>query len=241
MYDDYYADSTLNSRSLRSKAKQEVGFVLDNLDLPIGSSILDVPCGTGRHSYLFAKQGYKVTGVDISKACIKIAKKEWGHKNLVYELADMSKLSKYKEGYNAVLNLFTSFGYFQTDKQNRKVLEGFYKTLKTGGKLGMQIINRDWLMEVFSSNDWHEHSGKYILNKRVYNPKDFYNEAWMTIIDKKSRKEKTYYHRCRLYSKQEIVGLLREIGFKKVKVFGDFEGSSFKKKESTHPFYFATK
>jgi|LULF01.1.fsa_nt_gb 2-polyprenyl-3-methyl-5-hydroxy-6-metoxy-1,4-benzoquinol methylase len=241
MYDHYYADSTLNSEDLRSQAKYEVSFIKKTLALPKQSIILDVPCGTGRHSYLFAKHGFKVTGVDISESCIEIAKKQWSHDNCTYQVGDMSNLNDFYGQYDVVLNLFTSFGYFNTDTQNKKVLKEFYNTLKPGGKLVIHLINRDWLLNVYRENDWCETKDKYILNKRSYNSKNHYNEAWMTVVDKKTKEEKNYYHKCRLYSKGEMVSLLKDVGFKMINVFGDCKGNKFKKDHSTHPFYFATK
>ena len=72
MNDHYFADSTLNSQALRQKAIDEVDFIIKQIKLKTGS-VLDAPCGTGRHSYLLAKKGFKVTGIDISEACLKIA------------------------------------------------------------------------------------------------------------------------------------------------------------------------
>ncbi len=183
--------------------------------------VLDVPCGTGRHAYLLAKKGYKVTGVDISEACLKIANESWRHKNLSYQIGDMSNLKTYKNQFDIVLNLFTSFGYFATDKQNEQVLKELYNSLKNDGTLVLNLINRNWLLKVYRLNDWQETEDKYILNRRHYDLKTHYNEAWMTVIDKKSKEEVTYYHRNRLYSKKEIVSMLKRVGFKKTSIVGD--------------------
>ncbi len=240
MYDHYFADSTLNSQALRQKAIDEVDFIIKQINLKTGS-VLDVPCGTGRHSYLLAKKGFKVTGIDISEACLKIANKSWGHKNLSYQIGDMSNLKHYKNHFNLVLNLFTSFGYFATDKQNEQVLKELYNSLRDDGTLVLNLINRNWLLKVYRANDWQETEDKYILNRRLYDSKTHYNEAWMTVIDKKTKEETTYYHRNRLYSKNEIVLMLKQVGFKKISVVGDHHGNKFNDKGSTHPFFFALK
>jgi 2-polyprenyl-3-methyl-5-hydroxy-6-metoxy-1,4-benzoquinol methylase len=94
MYDHYFADSTSRiARPFRKKALDEVDFIIQKTKLKTGS-VLYVPCGTGRHSYLLAKKGLKVTGIDISEACLKIANKSWGHKNLSYQISDMSVRSQ---------------------------------------------------------------------------------------------------------------------------------------------------
>lgn len=240
MYDTFYANSTLNSKTLRDKAKLEIDFILSKTSLKAKSRILDVPCGTGRHAYGLAKKGFKVTGIDISDACLNIARAEWNHKNIEYRSGNMNDLSAFK-GYDLTLNLFSSFGYFSTDKQNQQVLKQLYNSLQPNGQLVLSTINRNWLLTIYSSNDWHEHKGNYILNRRSYDAKTHYNEAWMTVINRKTLSENTYFHRCRLYSKNEMVSMFKKVGFKKVTVFGDFNGSKFNEKKSTHPYYFATK
>lgn len=113
--------------------------------------------------------------------------------------------------------------------------------MSANGQLVLSTINRSWILNVYSNNDWHEHKGNYILNRRFYDVKTHYNEAWMTVINRKTLTEVTYYHRCRLYSKKELVELLKKVGFKKVSVFGDYLGNKFEESKSTHPYYFAIK
>ncbi len=238
MYDADFAESTLNSEPLRIKALHEVDFILSKTHIHSGK-ILDVPCGTGRHSHLLAKRGFEVTGVDISEICLKIARDNWGHKNVDYQFGDMNDLKTHHRKYDLVLNLFSSFGYFATDAQNERVLRELKTCLKPDGTLVLNLINRTWLLSIYKENDWLETPDKYILNKRLYDPKTHYNEAWMKVIDKGSRAESTSYHRMRLYSKAEMVELLKRVGFKKIGVYGDASGARFKEKESSHPFYFA--
>lgn len=241
MYDEDYARSTLHSATLKRKALEEVRFLIAALSLQPKAKVLDIPCGTGRHSHLLARKGLLVTGLDISEACLEIARSDPPHKNLTFRKGDMSDLRDYKDSCDVLINLFSSFGYFATDAQNKKVLRGFYEALKEGGKIALQTINREWLLNIYSQNDWNEHQGKYILNKRKYNSKTHYSESWMKVIDTKDSTESEYYHRIRLYEKNELVELLKEVGFKKIKVFGDAKGGRFTKYESSHPFYKGTK
>ena len=75
MYDDYFANSTLNSEEAKKKAEAEISFILSKIELPANAKVLDVPCGTGRHSINLANRGLKVTALDISSHCLAIAKK----------------------------------------------------------------------------------------------------------------------------------------------------------------------
>jgi hypothetical protein len=96
-------------------------------------------------------------------------------------------------------------------------------------------------MTIFSRNDWRETPTEFILNDRQYDPKTKYNEARMIVVNKKSGKRKEYFHRIRLYSKDEIVALMKKVGFKKINVFGSSAGDNFSKLKSTHPYYFGVK
>ena len=241
MYDDSSAKLVLNSTEIRARAKREVEFILSELSLHKNAYFLDIPCGAGRHSYQLAKKGHRVVGLDISKKCLDIAKNYNHHKNITYKKRNMADLDHLHNTFDVLINLFTSFGYFSNDRENKKVLSNFYQSLKEDGKIVMQVINRDCLLRKFTPNSWHDWKGHYILSKRSYCPKTHYVETNETVINKKTGVFKTYFHRLRLYSKTEICTLLKNSGFKKIKVYGDFHGSSFKKLESIRPFYIASK
>jgi cyclopropane fatty-acyl-phospholipid synthase-like methyltransferase len=111
---------------LKNKAKQEVEFLVTSLNLPKGSAILDVPCGTGRHSKILAEHGYNVTGLDISAACIDIAIKSSKIPGVEYKLGNMQNLSSYSNKFDCTLNLFSSFGYFSNDTENEADQPGVF-------------------------------------------------------------------------------------------------------------------
>ena len=84
--------------------------------------ILDLACGAGRHSNYLANKGYTVTGLDLSKESIARAKANAAD-NVSFGVADMRQLDA-KAEYDLVLNLFTSFGYFEDFDDNLRVLKG---------------------------------------------------------------------------------------------------------------------
>ncbi len=153
MYNKAFAETSIGSQQLIELAKKQVAFLVDITKIKEGTTILDVPCGTDRHSIEFAKRGAKrsakVVTIDISKDCIKIAKNKSRHKNIQYQLGDMQNLSKYKKQFDLVVNLFTSFGYFHTDEENFKVLKSMTNCLVPGGKVVINLIDRDWLLPIF--------------------------------------------------------------------------------------------
>ena len=112
-----------------NEAKEFVKTILNHLKLKKNSKILDAACGKGRHSIEIEKFGYKVTGIDLSKNSIKEAKKN-ENKNLNFLIHDISV--PMNEKYDAVFNLFTSFGYHDK-KKDLDVLNAIEINLKNNG------------------------------------------------------------------------------------------------------------
>lgn len=240
MYDEFFAKKTLDSDALKKKAKEEVSFLIKTLGLPSGAQILDIPCGTGRHSFLLAEAGYNVLGLDISPSCIEIAQKNI-LKNLSYQIGNMQDLSNQKDQFDCTLNLFSSFGYFETDKENEQVLEEMISTLKPGGKLVLNLINRNWLLGIYRPAFWFKDGPLLTVNAGNYDPQTHYNESYMTLKDEVSGATTLSYHRIRLYSPEEIIRLMQKYGLKNVKAYGSYQGEALDELKSSHPFYFGEK
>ena len=241
LYDKWFIDDQLNSPYFRKYAQAEADFLVKKLKLKSGMSLLDVPCGAGRHAVEFAKLGINVTAIDINTECLKYTRKNCKGLPVTAQKADMRDLSQYREKYDVATNLFTSFGYFPTDEENEMILKELISTLKPGGKLALHLINRDWLMKVFRPVDWKIKGDVLELEARKYDPKTKYNESYLIILNQKTGKAKSYYHRTRLYSKSEIVRLLKRCGLKNVKVYPACSTESFTKQENSHPLYVGQK
>jgi SAM-dependent methyltransferase len=241
MYDEYFAQSTLGSKKFVKLAKKETRSLKSLLGLEAGDRVLDVPCGAGRHSSALADLGMEVTGLDISSACLRLARIACKDRAVALKSADMSQLARYRGEFDAVVNLFSSFGYFSSDQKNERVLKELVSTLKPGGKIAIHLINRDWLLKVFKAVEWREEKEKTLIEVRKYDPKTRYIESKLIAIDRKSGKSKTYPVHMRLYSKTEMVRMMRGCGLKDIQVFGDFEGGKFSKLGSSHPVYMGKK
>lgn len=108
------------------------------LQLSKDKHILDLPCGKGRHSIFLNQLGYKVTGGDLSENSIKHAK-QFENEKLKFKVHDMRK--PFRNKYDAVFNLFTSFGYFVDDKEDLLVLKNIKEGLKNNGIFVFDFLN----------------------------------------------------------------------------------------------------
>ncbi|HKW93986.1 MAG TPA: class I SAM-dependent methyltransferase [Methylomirabilota bacterium] len=126
--------AALRDEKPRRQSRVEVDFLVRTLGLPEGARILDVPCGFGRHAGPLARRGFHVVGVDLSPSMIKEARRLWAEgPRLRFRRMDMRRMA-FRTEFDAVVNLYTSFGYF-TPAQNQAVLRRMARALRPGGRL----------------------------------------------------------------------------------------------------------
>jgi ubiquinone/menaquinone biosynthesis C-methylase UbiE len=241
MYDEVFARATIASKAYARIARVEAEFLAQAMGLRKGEKLLDVPCGTGRHARIFAERGLRVTGIDLNPSLIRMAKRASTRKAITYHLGDMSKLGAYRGQFDAVVNLFTSFGYFANERENGAMLREMTRALKPGGRLAIHLIDRDWLLKNFQANTWSEKGNLFTLEARRYDERTKRIEAKTVILDEKTGRGRSYSHESRLYSKPEVVRLLKSVGLTRIEVFGDTDGSLYRKGETSHPIYIAWK
>ncbi len=215
---------------LTKQAKKETNFIIKVLNLSKNSKILDLACGHGRHTIRLAKKGYKLTGVDLSKTLLnsakKFAKKEKVEARFIRN--DMRKIS-FKNEFDAVINLFSSFGYFPQEKENLKVLKVINESLKPGGKFLLDLLNKDRFFKQLSISKlkkiWWKSGNNYILEDiSSSRNKKFVN--YLTIISPKGKIRHAHAF-MRLFDLSEIKKHLEKIGFKILRIYGDYQGKKF--------------
>lgn len=237
MYDRDYIQEQLDSKYFRDFAVKEARFIAQKLGLKPGTRLLDAPCGAGRHAREFARMGFQVTALDINPECIRFTRQNCKALGVTAKVGNIQDLSSLKSQFDVVTNLFTSFGYFTTDAENEAVLAQLLSTLKPGGKIAIQLINRDWLLKVFKPVQWRVERGIVDLEARQYEPKSKYIESYRLVVDPNSGKGRSYFWRIRLYSKQEMIKLLRKHGVKKIRVYPAASRIPFTKQINSHPLY----
>jgi ubiquinone/menaquinone biosynthesis C-methylase UbiE len=218
--------SVFNKEKLK-KAKKDVNFLIEVLDLKKGLRVLDLCCGVGRHTIPLAKKGLEMVGLDYSEEFITIAKDTAQKEGVTIDFrqGDMRELPFQKE-FDVVINMWTSFGYLETDEENLKVLKEVAKSLRPQGLFLLDILNRDWVVRNFEvGEERREINGNLEINH--YNFNSTTGRDTMRTIYIVDGQEREFNHSCRLYTLQEIQWLLKEAGFVVKKVYGGYDCRSF--------------
>ncbi|MFI5360748.1 MAG: class I SAM-dependent methyltransferase [Elusimicrobiota bacterium] len=150
-------------------AAAETAFLWKALGLKKGSRVLDVACGTGRHSVRLARRGASVLGVDATPAYLRAARLAGARvPNARFELGDMRRLGRNGE-FDAAINLWTSFGYFEKPSDDLKTLRGVARALKPGGLFLIDLADVRTIRRRFQSRSWNRRAdGAYVLEESVY-------------------------------------------------------------------------
>lgn len=215
-------EERLFPESRLEKAKEEVGFIINITKLKPPAKVLDFPCGVARHSLIFSKLGYDVTGVDITQRYLKRASRQ-AKKEKVELTLKQGDIRKYKEigKYDLVINLFTSFGYFKKLSDDKRVLKNIHRSLKPGGHFVIDIMGKEILARIFrDSNAYFEEEGSIFVEIReISDDWGWIKNKWIICEDGKNRE---YDVEHRVYSATELKWLLKETGFRVKKCYGDF-------------------
>jgi len=217
----------LFSRERFEKAPAEAGLILTLLKVQPGAAILDLCCGTGRHALELARRGYRVTGVDRTRAYIAAARRRSEKEKLDAEWvqADMRRFRR-PRAFDAVINMFTAFGYFRKKTDDLRVLKNVHTSLRPGGALLIDVIGKERIARIFNARTWHrEPDGTIVLEERWLEDDFGWIENRWTIIRK--GRIRTFRVAHRLYSAGELRTLLKQAGFARVKVFGGLDGGAY--------------
>jgi SAM-dependent methyltransferase len=188
--------------------------------------VLDLCCGMGRISSELARMGFAVTGVDITESFLNAAKEDARYENLDIEYvnADARKFVR-PDYFDAILNLYVSFGYFSDQKDDLKVLRNVYNSLKRNGVFIIETLGKEIAVRDFVECEWFERSGCTILTE--YEPLDswtFLKNRW--ILMKEGKKVDKIFTQ-RLYSASELRAIMNEAGFPAVEIYGDWDESPY--------------
>lgn len=198
---------------------REVEFISSALETPTGAEILDVGCGYGRHAIELVQRGYSVTGLDLSLPLLIRAADEAQRRGLAVNFvhADMREMS-FEQQFTGAYSMLTSFGYFD-EETNLRVAERIGRALKPGGRLLLDVLNRDYVVADLPVRVWWEGTGCVVLEEVDFNFHTSRINTHRSIVFEDGRQVEQELS-VRAYSLHEIGRLLRQAGFRVIDVSG---------------------
>ena len=209
-----------------------------------GSSlkVLDLCCGLGRISSELARRGFVVTGVDLSASLLETAREDAAYEALNIEYVQCDARSfKRPDFFDAAVNLYISFGYFENPADDLLAAKNVYESLKAGGSFIVETLGKEIAVRDFTPGEWFERGGYTVLTE--YQAVDSWSglkNRWILIKENSAassseklpfRIEKTFTQR--LYSAAELRALLFEAGFAAVEIYGGWDERAYDQNAQT--------
>ena len=199
-------------------AVRAVGLV-DRVARLDGARVLDLACGSGRHAMPLAERGASVFGIDLSMPLLVRANKLVPPVRGVVR-GDMRLLPLRDAAFDLVVNLFTSFGYFADDAQHVAVLRGVARVLVPGGKLFLDYLNAQAVREGLVVREERQFGEHRVAIERKLVDDDRFIVKEMHLVDD----GRTFMERVRLFSPDDLAGLMHDAGLRVTERFGSYAG-----------------
>jgi D-alanine-D-alanine ligase len=202
----------------------EVDFILAFLNIEKDSAVLDLCGGQGRHSLELARRGFRdLTVLDYSGYLLDIGIKRSREEKLKVSFiqSDARKTGMQNGRFNYIILMASSFGYFANDSENMKIIAEIYRMLSPGGKLMLDIPDRDYTLANFRPESFHRVNDEIsVKRQRRIRGDVIYSMETVLSETKGCIRENTYC--MRLYPVDKLRTLLQQKGFKKVSFKKDF-------------------
>jgi 2-polyprenyl-3-methyl-5-hydroxy-6-metoxy-1,4-benzoquinol methylase len=216
-------------RSLE-EAEQTIATLLKFITLTTHTpKALDIACGSGRHAVALAENGFQVTANDLSSTLLAEAKKLAESKNLTltFTQIDMREIA-FEEEFDVIVQLFTSFGYFENDDEDKIVLQNVARALKPGGWYMLDFLN-----EHLVRNTLQPESRRTLDTLDVFEQRMIFGERVVKSITLRENGEThRFIESVRLYSKEELTAMLTAVGLRVHHYLGDYHGAEFHQETS---------
>jgi cyclopropane fatty-acyl-phospholipid synthase-like methyltransferase len=226
---DSWFDSPYYHILYKERNFREAQIFMDNithyLNMDEGSKVLDLACGKGRHSIYLNQLGYNVLGVDLSENSIEIANKN-ANETLHFRVHDMR--NTFDEKFDAIFNLFTSFGYFENENDNLKTLISIKESLSEYGFGVIDFMNVNQVIpnlvpqEIKTVDEIDFHIKRYHKEGYIYKEISF-----------EDNNQKFHFtEKVRAFTLQDFQELMNQSGIFLLDTFGDYKLKKFHKTES---------
>jgi len=225
-FDASYVAALREEKPLR-QTRLEVEFVLRSLRPPEGARILDLPCGYGRHAALLARRGFRMVGVDLSPAMLAEARRRFAEgPRLRFRRDDMRRI-EFREEFDAVINLYTSFGYF-TPTQNVTALRRMARALRPGGRL--LVDHRDPAYDAgLPRRLWYRSGRKrFVLEERHFDRDTKITNSTQLIVTAGQRWVAQKTLRFQEFSLPQWRRMLHRVGLTFLRAYSGYDGRPYR-------------
>lgn len=188
--------------------------------------VLDLASGAGRYLQALRREGHDAYGLDLSAYLLRqsVEKEHLGDRVLQ---GDMRSLPFRSGAFGAVINMFTSFGYFASDTENLRVLQEVHRVLRRGGVFVLDFINAETVPDSLEPHSQRCSRGFDIDERRDIVESGRYLVKSVTITDRTTRESESFEERLRLYNPGDLIGMLESTGMNVIDRFGDYHGNPF--------------
>ncbi len=219
------------------EAEAFINCLLDYLKPSPNSLMLDVACGRGRHSRMLAAKGFDVTGFDLSPENIKFAKKIENDHLHFYE-HDM-RLPFWINYFDCAFNLFTSLGYFRTERENYNAVRTVCQSLKKEGYFVVDYLNSRCAEDNLVHKATKEIDGVHYYITKWFDETHFYKK--IIIEDDQLPEPIEFVEKISKFSMGDFTEMFAYNGMQLQQVFGDYELSAYDPKKSPRMLMIAKK
>ncbi|SDI42716.1 Methyltransferase domain-containing protein [Chryseobacterium taeanense] len=197
-----------------------------DLKLEPDSKIIDLACGKGRHSVFLNKLGYDVLGLDLSRQSIEFDK-QFENDSLAFGVHDMRNPID-ADPVDAVFNLFTSFGYFDQESDDKKVFSSVCNALKTGGFFVLDYLNEEFVRKnIVPESTIIRGNIEFKITKKIEG-----RHIIKDIMFEDKGKPYHFFEKVKLHTLEAINSYAQEVGFERIKIWGDYQLNIFDKENS---------
>ncbi len=230
-YQDWFNKDYLSLYAHRNQleAKKQIDFLFDKNIINSYSTVLDSACGAGRHLHALAHRVKKAYGLDLSSDLLEEAKTILAPFSSNIELfrGDMREVPLADNSVDTVLSMFTSFGYFNSDKEHIALLKEWHRVLSNKGTLVIDYLNKPQVVSNLKEFSSEEINGLTVSQYRSISNEQLRVEKRIVLTDFSQKKSKEYMESVRMYSRSEMEKLLHCANFHITHIFGDFKGNRY--------------